>query len=49
MFFSRTAAPNGLICSMDHPLDKEIQVCSNKALGIINGHALRGHIFYRFI
>jgi len=33
IFFSRTASPNGIIFSMEHPLDKEIQVCSNKVPG----------------
>jgi len=42
---SRTAAPNGTLFSMDHPKDKEKQVCSNKVPGIINGHARRGHNF----
>jgi len=43
--FLRTAASNGTIFSMEHPFDKEIQMCSNKVPGITNGHALRGHNF----
>jgi len=30
MLFVRTDAPNGTTFSMDHPQDKEFQVCSNK-------------------
>jgi len=40
------AAPNGTIFCMDHPQVKEIQVCSNKVPGVINGHVLlRGRNF----
>jgi len=35
--FSRTAAPNGIIFSMEHPLNKEIQICLNKVPGVIYG------------
>jgi len=34
------AAPNRTIFSVDHPQDKEIQVCSNKDPGVIYGLAL---------
>jgi len=34
-----------LIFSKEHPRGKEIQVCSNEVPRVINGHALRGHIF----
>jgi len=37
MFFSRTAAPNGTILSMEHPQDRDIQICSNEDPGITNG------------
>jgi len=30
---------------MEHPKDKDIKLCSNKAAEVINGHILRGHIF----
>jgi len=33
---------------MEHPWDKEIQVCSNKLPGVTNDHALRGHTMYSF-
>jgi len=35
MFFSRTAAPNGIMFSPKHPQDKEIQVSLNKVPKII--------------
>jgi len=44
-FFSRTAASNGTILSMNHPLEKDVSVCSNKVPGVTNGQALRGHLF----
>jgi len=28
---------------MEHPQDKEIELCTNEVPGITNGHALRGH------
>jgi len=33
IFFSIAAAPNGIIFSMTHPQDKEIQICLNKVPG----------------
>jgi len=45
IFFSLTTGRNALIFGMQHPWGKEIQVCSNKVPGVINGHALRGHNF----
>jgi len=47
MFFSGTAAPNETTFSMQHFLDKEIQVCSYEVYEITNGHALyKGTYFY---
>jgi len=40
---------NALIFGMEHAWGKEIQVCSNEVPGVINGHALRGHNFFKFI
>jgi len=45
IFFSRTAATNGTICSMDHSEERETQVCSNKDPEVANGHATRQHNF----
>jgi len=37
IFFSRIAAPNRILFSMEHPYDKEIQFCSNKDPGVLYG------------
>jgi len=37
IFLSQTNGTNALIFSMKQPWDKEIQVCSNKVPGVING------------
>jgi len=36
---------NAFIFSIDHPFDKDFQVCSNEVPGVTNGYALRGHMF----
>jgi len=38
--------PNALICSMEHPWGKEIQVCSNKVFRVMYGPHPRGLNFY---
>jgi len=48
--FSRTAAPNGTIFSMEHPYDKEIQVCSDEVpLGSQMANPKETYFLYRFI
>jgi len=42
IFFSRTTALNKIMFCMEHPQDKEIQVCLNKVPGVIYGPALWG-------
>jgi len=39
IFFSKTTGLNELVFGMEYPWDKDVQVCTNKAPGVINGHA----------
>jgi len=37
--------PEYLGISMEHPFDKEFQLCSNEVPGVTSGYFLRGHNF----
>jgi len=47
--FSRNAAPNGKIFSMEHPWGKRIEVCTNEVPGVKNDPALGDHNLYKKI